>query len=98
MGQDRKYPTTAYYAVLPYADPAMGSSVLHRPAYRRLCKKLRQWRLDAGLTQTVLARQLRVPQSWVAKCELGERRVDPLEFRSWCRACGVDEGEAIRQL
>lgn len=76
----------------------MGSSAVHRPAYKRLCRQLKRWRQEAGLTQAALAKRLRVSQSWVAKCELGERRVDPLEFRAWCRACRVDEGEAIREL
>jgi hypothetical protein len=30
--------------------------------------------------------------------EIGDRRIDPVEFAAWCRACGADPGEAIREL
>jgi transcriptional regulator with XRE-family HTH domain len=49
--------------------------------YRRFLKKLRQARLDAGLTQVDVAKHLRKPQSFVSKLESGERRVDPVELR-----------------
>ena len=62
--------------------------------YRKMCYKMRvllkQWRLDAGLTQRGLGERLRKPASYVYKVEAGARRIDPLEFVQWCRACGVD--------
>jgi len=76
----------------------MGSSVLHRSAYRRFCRLLRQWREEAGLTQRTLGDRLRRPASFVHKCEAGERRMDPLEFVEWCRACGFDPCEALRSM
>lgn len=42
--------------------------------------KLRQARLDAGMTQTEVAEILKEPQTFVSKVELGERRIDPLEL------------------
>jgi predicted transcriptional regulator len=74
----------------------MAASVQHSLAYRRLCASLRKWRVAAGLTQRALAARLRKPPSFVHKCEVGDRRIDPLEFVAWCRACGVDPAEAIR--
>jgi transcriptional regulator with XRE-family HTH domain len=76
----------------------MGSSGLHRLPYRRFCRLLREWREAAGLTQRAMAARLRRPASYVHKSEVGERRIDPLEFIEWCRACGVDPGEAIRKI
>jgi len=42
----------------------------------------------AGLTQRALAAQLKKPHSYVHKVEHGDRRIDPIEFVAWCRACG----------
>lgn len=65
----------------------MGARVLHRPEYRNFCKLLRSWRVGAGMTQRDLARRLTKPASYVHKTEVGERRIDPIEFIDWCRAC-----------
>ena len=46
-------------------------------------------RTSTGLTQRQLAQRLKVPPSWVAKTELGERRLDVLEFCRLVRACGA---------
>jgi transcriptional regulator with XRE-family HTH domain len=80
----------------------MGSRVLHRPAYRRFCQLLRRYREEAGLTQRQLADLLGQLPSYVHKSEVGDRRVDPLEFAAWCRACGRPAGRtldaAVREL
>ena len=73
----------------------MGARAQHNPAYKRLCKQLRVHRDEAGLTQRKLAAKLNKPPSFVSKIELAERRIDPVEFVAWCRACGVDPREAI---
>jgi transcriptional regulator with XRE-family HTH domain len=43
-------------------------------------KRLKQARLDAGLTQAEVAKLLSRPQSFVSKSESGERRVDFVEL------------------
>ena len=60
-------------------------STVHSPRYRQFLKKLRAARLDAGLTQQDVARALRKPQSFVSKCESGERRVDVVELERFAR-------------
>jgi len=55
-------------------------------------------RSDAGLTQRALAEKLQMHNSMVHRSEIGDRRIDPVEFASWCRACGIDPGKAIREL
>jgi hypothetical protein len=40
------------------------------------------------LTQVQVAKALRKPQTWVSKFELGERRVDAVEFGDFCRQYG----------
>lgn len=62
-----------------------------------MCQLLAQWRRDAGLTQRQLAAKLRRAPSIIAKIELADRRIDPIEFAAWCRACGKDAVEAYRE-
>ncbi len=63
-------------------------STVHSPRYRQFLKKLRAARLDAGLTQQEVARALRRPQSFVSKCESGERRVDVVELERFAKLYG----------
>lgn len=76
----------------------MGTRVQHTPAYRRLCALLREQREDAGLTIRELGLRLKKPYSLVSKVERAERRIDPVEFVAWCRACGKDPATVIRQV
>lgn len=55
-------------------------------------------REDAGLTQRELGGKLRKPHSYVHKSEVGIRRIGPIEFIRWCRACGVDPGDTVNDL
>ena len=65
----------------------MGSrEALHDGEYRRFVARLRQAREDAGLTQEAVAKLLGKSQRFVSRCEVGERRVDAVEFRDFCRA------------
>ena len=43
--------------------------------------RLRAARTSAGLTQMEVAKHLGVPQSFISKCESGERRVDVVELQ-----------------
>ena len=64
------------------------TKTLRTPEHIFLCQRLRQVRLDAGLTQADLADRLGKPQSFVAKVETHERRLDVIEFVKWMAACG----------
>lgn len=59
---------------------------------------LRAMRTKAELTQRDLALRLRMHNTMVHRSEIGDRRIDPVEFAAWCRACDVDPGDVIRQL
>ena len=76
----------------------MATRPVHSPAYRRLCKLLRQWRQEANLTQRELAARLRKPYSFVYKTETGNRRIDPVEFVKWCKGCRKDPGRCLREI
>ena len=58
--------------------------------YKRFLKKLRQARLDAGMTQVEVAEALGKPQSYVSKCESGERRVDVIELSEFVDLYSAD--------
>lgn len=64
------------------------TKTLRTPEHVYLCQRLRQVRVDAGLTQADLAERLHKPQSFVAKVETQERRLDVIEFAKWMAACG----------
>ena len=53
---------------------------IHTPEYRRMLAGLRKAREEAGLTQAEVAAHFERPQSFVSKCESGERRIDPTEL------------------
>lgn len=59
---------------------------------------LRRMREDAGLTQRALAQKLRMHNTMVHRSEIGDRRIDPVEFAAWCRACDVDPGDMMRLI
>ncbi len=50
---------------------------------------LRRSRKSVGLTQEQLALRLGQSQSFISKCERGERRIDVIELRAFCLAIGV---------
>ena len=58
-------------------------SAVHEPDYQYLIGRVRQARMEMGLTQGAVARALGRPVSFVSKCELGERRLDPLDLRDF---------------
>ena len=53
---------------------------LRSPRQRQLLELLVKTRRSRGLTQASLAAKLGKPQSFVAKVENGERRLDVIEF------------------
>lgn len=66
--------------------------------YRILLAHLRQARTEAGLTQEELAERLGESQSFISKVERGERRLDVVELRAFCRALGTPFPAFINRL
>lgn len=56
---------------------------------------IREARLNAGLTQAKLAQKLGKPQSYIAKYETGERRLDVIELLDILDAIGGDASKFI---
>jgi transcriptional regulator with XRE-family HTH domain len=58
--------------------------------YRVLCGLLRKFRTEAGRTQVDIAEAIGETQSYVSKCERGERRLDIVQLRAFCSAMGTN--------
>lgn len=71
---------------------------VHSPEQLALRELLVAARDKAGLTQQKLAKRLGKPQSFIAKYEGGERRVDVIEFIVIARAIGADPVRILRVL
>ena len=71
---------------------------VHSAGQAAFCDLMIGARKTAGLTHRELAKRLRRPQSFVAKYEGGERRVDVVEFIEICRAIETDPNKLLKVL
>ena len=55
-------------------------------------------RNDAGLTQQELARKMQLSQSTVSDVLRGQRRLDVIEWISFCKACKVTPQQFLDEL
>lgn len=76
----------------------MPAKSIHKPEYQDLLKLLREIREKAGLTQAELASLLSRSQSSISDIERGARRLDTLQLRDYCLACGQDPAGFIRRF
>ena len=89
-----KYPILGYLSQVANYKAVPGSA--HIEAYRLFREMLTDLRRKKGVTQASLAGMLGVPQSYVSKYELGERRVDLVETLKICRALDADPVTFVR--
>jgi len=61
-------------------------SSIHDPRYRNVINRLIELRELKKITQVQLASSLKKPQSYVAKVENFERRLDFIELYDWLNA------------
>lgn len=71
---------------------------VHTRNYRLFLELLIKARKDAGVTQEQLAKRLNRPQSFVSKCENGERRVDVIELLQILQSIGVEPIGFIKRI
>lgn len=64
----------------------------------RLRKELRDARKRASLKQVEVAAMLGKPQSYIAKVENGERRIDLIETIQLCKVVGLDPLQLVDML
>jgi transcriptional regulator with XRE-family HTH domain len=70
----------------------------HSEKYKMFCRLLTDARLRRKLTQAELASRLEKPQSFIAKYEKAERRLDVIEFLEIADAIGVTPAKIIREV
>jgi transcriptional regulator with XRE-family HTH domain len=76
--------------------PSRGiDKTVHSADQTAFCALMIGARKAAGLTQQALALRLKKPQSFVAKYEGGERRLDVVEFVAIARILGADPVKLI---
>jgi transcriptional regulator with XRE-family HTH domain len=66
--------------------------------YARLIETLVAVRHESSIRQQALAKKLGKPQSFVAKYEGGERRIDVIEFIAIARALGADPLKLFKEF
>ena len=71
---------------------------LRSPEYARLVTLLVAVRHRSDLRQQTLAKRLGKPQSFVAKYEGGERRIDLIEFIAISRALETDPTKLFKEF
>jgi transcriptional regulator with XRE-family HTH domain len=71
---------------------------IHSAHYAVFLNVLREARERAGLPQVQLARKIGETQTFVSKCERGERRIDVIELRAFCQAFGLSPNQFVATL
>lgn len=85
--------------LVKHSHPPLPPATMKRSSEDRVLHSLlREIRTQANLRQEDLAGRLGVGQSYVSKYESGERRLDVLELRSICIACGIPTRDFVDRL
>jgi len=63
-----------------------------------LLSLLKELRREAGLSGPVIQQKLQRPNSYVAKVESGDKRLDILELNEYCLACGCSLADFSERL
>lgn len=71
---------------------------IHSAPYVLLRDCLKAGRVAAGLTQIELSLRLKRPQSYVAKYEGGDRRLDVVELIDICRLININASSLIDEI
>jgi transcriptional regulator with XRE-family HTH domain len=71
---------------------------IHSAQYATFLKTFREARRRKGITQVDLAEKVGETQSFISKCERGERRIDLVELRTFCAAMDIPLTEFVLQF
>jgi transcriptional regulator with XRE-family HTH domain len=70
----------------------------HDPIYRSFVRNLRGAREAAGLSQSAVAKMIGQPQSFIAKVEAGDRRLDVAEAMRLAAVLGYTLEELLPKI
>ena len=76
----------------------MPTKGFHDPRYRALIEVLVAERKRLGLSQQALAGKLGLPQQIVSRYEIGERRLDIIEFVDVATALGLNAAKLVAEV
>ncbi|RKG35476.1 XRE family transcriptional regulator [Acinetobacter guerrae] len=71
---------------------------IYRDRYQQMIDILIAERKRAKLTQIEVAQKLNKPQSYIAKIEGRDRKIDILEFIELCETLGIKASSLIKQI
>jgi transcriptional regulator with XRE-family HTH domain len=74
------------------------TKTIHHPAYVAMIQRLRERRIELGMSQDDVAKQLKVSRTWVIKVEQRERRLDFIETVDLCRLYRIKLGDLARRV
>ncbi len=74
------------------------STSVNDAEYEALRVRMRDLRVEAGLTQEQMAERLKLGQSFVSKLERGANFFDLLLFVRWCRECDARPEAVLGEL
>jgi len=82
------------------STPRIGNlmKTIYKERYQQLLMLLVEARKTAGLTQAQVSALLDRPQSFIAKVENGDRRLDVIEFMVLCQALGQSPENIITRI
>lgn len=71
---------------------------IYEPRYAKLIEQLISTRVSLGITQTDLAKTLGRNQSFIAKVENFDRRIDVVELADWLHALAISPSQFMTRL
>lgn len=89
---------TSFFDILPFLRDFPVAKTIYSVDYECFLKVLGRVRSDAGLSQEALSKKLKMSQSTVSDILRGQRRLDVIEWISFCRACSVTPEAFLSEL
>lgn len=86
------------YSISGYLYGIGTMASVYSDEYQRVINALKKARKEKGITQAQLAEALGKPQSFIAKVESGERRLDVVEFVHLAHMVGLEPSTVINSI